>query len=252
MNLKKSDKIIAAIGILIIIVAVLAIVYYVTTEDEDKPEEEIESMKYDVTWYNATGSMTLEGFAQKKVTYEDSFTINVPSGAVLTDVDVTFDWKDDKTFGLGTKRIIGKFFKVKGLDTLTAEISMTDGAIATYESVGENTDEVVSFKVNSKPMDEQLEAKDQYEVEDMLDELYGGKDSASFNVKVDVSIGEKGLRLLKIFLDKGNSFTINIKYEYFRYTIEELEPENNNEDMEETVLDTSLYYKTMSSLGRDY
>lgn len=250
MNLKKTDKIIAGVAVLVLIVAAIGIIFYTTYEGDDEPIDEKPSInKYDVTWEFNNKTTTFEGYAGKKSTYEEAISLSAPSGSVLTGINVKVNWQDDKTY----KQFI-IFGKVKGLDTLTAEI-LCGGSTGTIESIGEGTDDdKVSFSVNSRPSSEVIEAESVSEVIDILDQDYSSKSDATLDAKVTVSPGESFFRLLKYLLDKGNDFELEVEYEYYTYSIEE--QESNDDGTKETVLSSGAVnlgeYRKMVSSGRGW
>jgi len=249
MNLKKTDKIIAGVAVLVLIVAAIGIIFYTTYEDDESIDETSSTNKYDVTWEFNNKTTTFEGYAGKKSTYEETISLSVPSGSILTGINVKVNWQDDVTY-----KQFFIFGKVKGLDTLTAEI-LCGGSTGIIESIGEGTDDdKVFFSVNNKPSDEVIEAESVSEVIDILDQDYSGKSDATLDAKVTVSPGESIFRLLKKLRDKGNDFELEVECEYYTYSIEE--QESNDDDDEETVLPSGAVnlgeYRRMVSSGRGW
>lgn len=248
MNLKKSDKIIAIAAVLILIVAAVAIVAYVSTQEkEDETHDEPETMTYDVVWTKYAGQMEITGEA--KSAYAEPFTVSVPSGSVLTNVDVKISWEDDYV----QTGILGLIFPsfVKGYDTLTANVGISGKEAQTHTSIGSGN-ETLYFTINSRPVDDFVDAEDETEVEDKIDYEYGNKNSANFDVDVNVEAGKGkllfGRKIINLLKDKGDDFTLTITYDYYKYEI--LEPETTeDEDVEETVLESTFI---KSSLGRDW
>ena len=204
MNLKKSDKIIAVVGVIILIIAGISIAIMVPSKEET-PEEEVglELETFYVTWTKETGEMPLKRTAEK--IYNQPFTVMAPPGSVLTNVEFRLTWEDDHITGLILKR-----FK----DTLKAEISLEGGETKSHTSEGGCTNEAISFTVNNMSMIDSVEANDTFEAGEIINEMIFGQDTASFNVKVIIDTGEKIRRPLKFFRDKGNSFEFEIVYEY--------------------------------------
>lgn len=206
MNLRRSDKIIAVAGIVILIIAVIAIVaYYVSIEET--PEEEVlpELETFYVTWTKETGETSIDGTAEK--VYNKPFPVMAPPGSVLTSVDFRLTWQDDYTTGI--LPILPRF-----QDTLKAEVSLEGGEPQPHTSTGGCKNESLLFSVNDIPMIDSVEAEDIYEAEEIINEMIFGQDSASFDVKVTVTIGEKIRRPLMYLRDKGNSFKFDVVYEY--------------------------------------
>jgi len=235
MNLRKSDKIIALTGVIIIIVAAIGIFLYASTEEEpDKIPMALEEKTFYVTWTRETGETMIDGKAEK--TYNEPFTILVPAGSVLTNVDFRLTWQDDHVTGFILKRF---------QDTLKAEISLDGGESQTDSSKGGCKNRSISFSVNEIPMIDSLEANDTYEASEIIDEMIFGQDTTSFNVKVTVKTGEKLRRPLKFFMDKGNNFKFEIVYEYYYPYIENGYEEEPTEPIEEGYSAIGEFYRNL-------
>jgi hypothetical protein len=212
MALKKNDKIIAIAGVLILIIAAVSIV---VLYDSQENVEEIKQVTtaFDVKWIKGSGVVPATElgklFADKKADYTKSLPISAPAGSVLTKVEFKFDWTDDKTYGL-LRNILNK--PKKGLDTVTAKITMGDET-QSYPSTGKGN-KTFSFDVGKTPQDESVDAVDISEVEQIVKDNSTDKNEASFKVTVNCKIGESKLRLLKYFMDKGNGFNLKVTYEY--------------------------------------
>ena len=217
INLKKNDKIIIIIAVIIIIISGIGIASY------NPIEEDIESLNhsggniYTVDWEKKTNSYIISDFAGKNDPFNETYSVDTPTGSVITNVDFQIIWDDDKTIGLIIKR---------GLDTLTMEIDPMDGSTLTYEGTGSGN-ETLSFSINNVPYSESIEAEDMAEAEQIIYNESMGKDTASFDVTVSVKTGEPLRRPLKYLLDNGNDFEIEITYDYY---IASLIEEDTNED----------------------
>jgi hypothetical protein len=208
VNLRKSDKLIAIVGVIILIVAGVGIALYVSEEPEEEITTEPENNIYYPIFTAKSEEITIKEYAGKK--YSDTITIDeVPSGCVLTGVDFCIKWKDDKTFGLIIKR---------GKDTLTAKISYMEETLTHSSKASGN--ETLSFDINSVPSTDYIEAEDGIEAEEMLYEMYSGMNEASFDIVVSVKTGEPFYRPLKFLSDKGNAFEIKITYYYYDVDLE--------------------------------
>ena len=214
MILKKSDKMIAIIGIVILIVAAISIIYYVYEEDEGETREQ-KKKTFEVKWIRDEGNMEIPGDTGRQ-SYTNPFTVTasrLKSNSVLTHVYVRIDWTDDFTKG----KILNK-----GEDTLTANIALTGREPQTHKSTGSGN-ETLTFNIYSKPQDVTIEEDDIETVSDVelkIADEYGDMNSASFEVEVKWEKGEKllTLRLVKLinyFRDRGNDFTLYINYEYY-------------------------------------
>jgi len=224
MNLKKNDKLILIVGVVILIVAAIGIAFYTSADTDDvelyvPPEEKT----FDVTWNEVTMEKPIiNGVAKKE--YIESETISAPTWSVLTNVEFRLDWEDDHTSGL---------LITKGADTLTAEITKQGGESKTDGNT-EGGNLTFSFSVNGRPSDSYVEAETSTEAEEIVKELFPDENDASFDVAVNVKTGEKfGIRPLKLFRfsrDKGNDFDLTITYTYYVFNIEEPEEDGNGDD----------------------
>lgn len=250
MNLKKTDKLIAIIGIIILVVAAVAILFYIETDDNGNGNGDNDVMdSYTVNWMEESNTMEINGYAGKSGAYTDPISISVESGCVLTSVDFIITWRDDYTHGSLLN---------KGEDTLNAEISLEGGEAQTHNSKGgANASIGDGFQIFDKPMDEIIEdVEDISEVEEIIKGKYVTMNSANFDVNVRVNKGEKlfpprPMKLLNYIRDKGNGFTLLVSYKYYKPDIlnsdgppeddngEDEEPPDNNGSMGEYYRDTS-------------
>jgi len=234
VNLRKSDKMIAIVGVIILIVAGIGIALYTSAPKTESIVGPVEMLYYPV-FTAEYGEMTISEYAGK--TYSDTVSITgVPSGSVLTSVDFHITWQDDKTVGLILKR---------GYDTLTADISYM-GETETH-SDSESGNETLSFSINSVPSADSIEAEDEMEAADLLYQMVSGKSEATFDISVVVETGEKIRRPLKYLGDKGNAFEIKITYNYYRVDLEAEETGDDNDDYTEEIYEGSVgeFYRNL-------
>jgi len=218
INLRKSDKMIAIVGVIILIVAGIGIALYTSAPKTDSTVAS-EEIYYPVLFTAECGEMTISEYAGKTA-YIDTVSITgVPSGGILTSVDFQITWQDDKIFGLIIKR---------GQDTLTADISYM-GKTETHRDSGSGN-ETLSFSINSVPSVDPIEAGDEVEAGELLYQMVSGKSEATFDISVVVETGEPLRRPLKFLGDKGNAFEIKITYNYYRVDLEVEETDDDNDD----------------------
>jgi hypothetical protein len=160
---------------------------------------------------------------------EPTTVIDYP-GSILTDVDFTISWQDDKTFGIGRKIFPAL---TRGKDTLSASISPMENGQPIEQSSTWGGEMPFSFDVNGMPTELYIEAEDEWDAEDQVRAMYTDLDSASYDVTVTVEIGEKIRRPLKYISDKGNDFKLNATYNYCYPLIEEIPPEEGGSDGDE-------------------
>ena len=255
MILKKSDKIIALVGVVILIVAAIGIVLY-TSEGNKTPKEPQPVMKkYSVGWIEESPTpIEITDFVSKKEVLTGQFNLEASEPGsvicVITNVDVQITWQDN---------IVAKFalFR-KGQDTLTATVTPSGGESKTHSSTGSGN-ETLSFSINSKPNDELIEdVESESEAESIILEKYDGMNTISFDYEVKVVVGEKllnlrPLKLLNYLRDKGNDFTFKITYTYFHPDIQEYgksSPDDEEDSNQESDMGT-LTYNTMAYPGKN-
>ncbi len=246
MNLKKSDKIVAVLGVVILIVAAIGIVFLMDEDNggvkDNKKGDETEGIP--VYWEIQEGKSFEVTKTVGKEGLTDSFTVEVPSTAVLTSVDVYIQWEDDKGLSIP---FIGQ---IRGKDTLTVQMTGPAGGTGDYSGKGGVVDNesVGTFSICS-PTDEVFDMKDEEEVMDTLDELY---DFGSQSFDYEATIDAKGL------LDKGNDFTFIVEYNYAEYTIgDDMDKttddgEDDDDDFDETASIAELYRTMSSGFGTHY
>ena len=233
MYLKKNDKIILLVGIVIIIIAGVGIAMYNVedADDSDIGEEGIfDTFSYN--WVKKEGEKTIynDQFVGKKETFEETFDIQAPANSVLTSVDLELTWMDDVSYRLSSR----------GDDTLTVELksgSKTEEIISTFEY-----NDSVYFSINTMPDSDSVQAESQADAEDIIDNIISGQNKVSFDITVTVQTGEKllHLRFLKFLLqEKGNDFDLTAKYTYYTYDLQ-MEDNNDDDDMKETGDDDSF------------
>lgn len=246
MNLSKNDKIIAIVGVIILIIAAISIAVIISNQEDEEIEEEVKTELFYVTWTNSSGEMTVDGVAKK--TYNEPLTVSAPSGHVVTNVDVELTWSDDNVI----RGRIGSIIKILkgGEDTLTLEITPEDGEAQRKSSTGGGKIEF-SFSVNDIPSDEEIDAEDIYEAEDIVEGAYAGQETATFDVSVNVEIGEPYRRPIKRFMDKGDNFKLTITYDYYYPFVEGSDYDDDYED-DDDDMDEGSYVNTGYGQGRDW
>ena len=229
MNLKKNDKIILVIGVVILIIAGAGIFLFTTDQTSATEVDEIEdSYKFSYTWTKkeSTKELDIDAFVGKKSVYEEVHPITSTPGTVLTSVNIMLTWEDDVTYGL---------LFPKGLDTLSAEI-IYEGTPDEQTSEGNGSD-VFPFIINTPPQSDTIMANDYDEAENIIKGNIEKMNTASFDVSVTINTGERRWRPLKFFRDKGNSFDLTAEYTYYTYSLEEVEDDDNDDD---DIVDTGL------------
>lgn len=213
MPLKKNDKIILIVGVVIIIAAAIGIALYTSVDSDDlEIPEEPENKTFEVSWTKNSKTMGFTGTAAKS--YNDPFSVDSPIYSVLTKIDINVVWNDDSTYGLLIKR---------GLDTLTAEITY-NGESQRKSSKGSGNMSY-DFSINDMPNLDSIESTNFNDALETVRAMFSGENKATFDTTINVDTGERIWRLFKFIRDKGNKFELQITYHYYTFDIEELEEE---------------------------
>ena len=223
MKLKKNDKIILIVGVVILIASGAGIALYNVDDADDSSLVEDSEMTYEYTWTKKTGETNLGSniYAGKGDTYDSSLTLTAPTGSVLTKVDIELNWEDDSTYGLLSKN--------KGQDTLEGFITFGSKE-ESIDSVGSGNITVYFDKINDVPIDDSVQATSEQGAKDTINGLISGNNKATFDVYIDITPGEKIWRLLKWTRDKGNEFDLVATYTYYTYDLDDTDSSDDNDD----------------------
>jgi uncharacterized protein YpmB len=233
MNLKKSDKIIAIVAVVILIIAAIGVVLYADREP-DEVEPTTKSKEYAVEWIRSEGNLNIAESVGSEA-YTTPFTITASSkpDSVLTSVNVLITWDDT---------ITKNGLLNKGLDKITTKMALKGEDPKEYTATGMGN-KTLTFSVFSKPQDENIEdAKDLTEANQMISEEYKNMDSADFDVEVTWTKGEKFSlrlgRLLNFLKDKGEDFKFEITFEYYYPDVHEVGDDGGDDSNRETNIQT--------------
>ena len=233
MNLKKNDKIILIVGVVILIIAGAGIALYNTPSDSSDIENMIDDDKsFEYTWSDYSGSKTLDNpMVEKDTLFSETWSIESPAGTVLTDIKVNIQLQDDNTFGL---------LRTKGQDVLSATVSC-DGKSMDGETTLEGN-ENFSYDINSKPSDGTKEGSSQSDVESLLSDEFDNMNKANVKVELSIETGEPAWRILKNRRDQGNEVEISVEYKYYRYSLDEVEDDMKQSGSDEDDVTVSSHY----------
>jgi len=251
--LRKNDKLIIIIGVVVLAIVVIAIAMYQEPLNEDgvgsifsNPTDDF----YEINWEVHEATLdTISDYASKSEVYETM--VSIPKGNVKS-VTFNLSWIDDKTFLLGRM----------GLDELILEITDPDGNVLTEsaKSARKTKDgniEITIDNIVSHPSDK-VEAKSQSDAEEMVnqepyyDDTWEDKE---FTIQVGVNVGEilGGIRPR----DKGNNFDLEITYEYYYPSSitsmkDETKPTGSQNDGQDSFADVwmSTVFNSLNFLGK--
>lgn len=222
ISLKKNDKIIIVIAVAVIIIAGIGIAAYNPPDEPDIMEENGKNT-FMVEWDIMSGpSEMTSDYAGKKSPYEGTYSIGE---ANIKSIKFNLTWIDDKAF-------LGRL----GRDTLILEITNPDGDV-----IEESAQSAVKSKFGNVELtiivsgsapstvpieaDDEDEARDQLMQEPYYDDKWVNKE---FTIRVGCSVGEilGGIRPR----DKGNSFDLEVSYEYYDASLMEEETKETGSD----------------------
>jgi hypothetical protein len=233
MSLKKSDKIIALVGVVILIIAGIGIVLYSSSDDADgvPPLDNEDTMTFDISYMEsasmpATPDNTAYSIKSKLLNRGISPYVGnvVISHQNLKSIKFYLKYNDDVRGFL-----FGKLLTSIGADTLTVSIKDSeDNVIVSASGKGYLiVNETIEF--NSMISLESIVAKDMTEAKSMLEERYIDNEE-SYTIKVSLKTGLWG-RFRELL--KPDMFMLEISYTYYEYSIEGIEngdtdePDNN-------------------------
>jgi hypothetical protein len=220
ISLKRNDKIIILVAIVIIVIAGAGIALYsqpqtVTTP----PSTPTTSQSFNVTWVPRNVSLdTITGFAGKKVPYKGGIQIN--QGNIIS-ITFKLSWVDDHT----------TFFGRAGLDRMTLAITTVDGDVVQNSSTSAPKTKAgavtVMLESHIIPPVGPIKADDATSAQAQLTKKPYFDDSwmnRNFSITVSDKIGEK--RIIPRLRDKGNTFTLEISYQYYQGIIQQGQVKN--------------------------
>jgi hypothetical protein len=224
ISLKKNDKIIVIVAVIILAIAGGVIAMYQSPKTDKILPPNIPSEKsYDVNWTERNGFLTtISEFAGKKLQYEG--TVVIPEGNVKS-ITFNLSWTDDRM----------TFLKRMGLDSLTLEVTMPDGINFFSETsksaqiTGKGNISRTIVK-NIIPPPKSIKANDVQDAQSLLKDKYYDDSWTDKDISISVSVQIGELRILKKMRDKGNDFELKITYQYYDGTLKEDTTKNTGGD----------------------
>ena len=224
MSLKKSDKIIALIGVAIIIIAAVGIFFYVESEEdvdrepfENGDEKKTFKIVYDLmpmstdpdnTNYQIKPKLRLASW----VGHVSISQQNIKSITVLVNYD-------DKA---GIFRILGRL-KFIGKDTLSITVTDSQGNVIGSGSIPGDGMVNITGEIGSMIALDEIEAEDIIEARELLEERYFDYEE-TYTISITLKTGIWGK--FRELLGK-HSFGLRVSYDYYDYMpVEVIKDEN--------------------------
>ncbi len=248
MNLKKNDKIIAVVGVIILVVAAIGIVLY-SQEDEtvpiQPPEEEKTFFEVKVEENDLSEPKTLS-FGKKSFRLRKESIVQQGEFYTLPQLDdlksiksVKFNisYTDNKVKGL-----FGLLWKNVGKDTLDVTIKDPDGTKESIKQIKGSGKASIEFAVNPMIDCSPIESESMSEAQDILKSRI--KDNGmkwqdqSFALSATHKVGEILRPLLRVRERfDTDSFDVDIIYTYYDYSLEDSGNEDVNDEISEENTD---------------
>jgi hypothetical protein len=216
ISLKKNDKIIILVAVIIIVIAGAGIAMYSQpAEVQTPPSAPVTGQLYNVSWVQRNVSLdTINGYAGKKSPYTGG--IEIDQGNIIS-ITFNLSWVDDHS----------TFLKRFGLDRLTLAVTTLDGDVIQVSNMSvaktrAGTDTIVLKSNMIIPPVDPIKADDETSAQAQLSKPPYFDDTwmnRNFSFTVSDKIGEK--RILPRLLDKGNSFTLEISYSYYQGVVQQ-------------------------------
>ncbi len=221
MTLKKSDKIIAVIGVIILIVAAVGIYLYAGAEEKvDMPKEE-EKTFFEIQYEERSMAAmpdnqdySIKPKLLRSGTYEGIVEISQQN---LKSVDVFVDYSDNKVGFFPRLHIIRSI----GADTITITVYDSQDNELGRERIKGDGNITIPVKSDASMISmEPIEADDLMEATSLLEERYIDY-SETYTIHISLKTGLWGK--IRELLGK-DSFQLEITYSYYDYHIEEKVP----------------------------
>ena len=211
ISLRRNDKIIIIVGVIILLAAGAGVALYSPPKVQTSTENSSTLTSYAVNWHEKTGSLSsITEYASKGT--PDSVSVKIDQ-TNLKSISFRLSWVDDKAllrrFGLDTLKLdITTPMNTTFSGSEQSQKKTKAGDFAVNITIAQNQPTVNSISGNSTN-----EASQRLKTALQKDDKWADK---NINATVTVTIGEHfPLR----FRDKGNSFTLNVSYTYYTFTL---------------------------------
>ena len=234
MKLKKSDKIIAVIGVIILIISGIGIALYPSEEKKIVKETTMEEHTYKVIVDNITEQVFPDNtnyVVKDKILRDQPYigTVEIKEDN-LKSVCFKFDYTDN-IYGM-----LFKLIKKPGQDKLT--ITITDKfehEIGKKTIIGSGNATISDQGITEMIKQRIIKADSIENATDILRENFKTEDK-SYNIKVTLDVKETIFRPLAFIREKllsnGDNFKLTVEYTYYKYSLEKIEEEKEKEKEE--------------------
>jgi hypothetical protein len=232
MALKKSDKIIAIIGVIILIVAAVGIFLYADLEEEetkpgDEREMKIYEIHYDETMRSAmpdNQDYSIRARLLGRGTYEGVVEITQQN---LKSVEVFVEYHDNKA------GLFWRFGRIRaiGADTITISIYDSMETEVGRESIRGDGNRTIPVKTDGEMISMvAIEAEDKEVANQILQERFINNHE-TYTIRISLNTGLWGK--IRELLGR-DSFILDINYKYYDYYLEEKSDEEFDDELPPT------------------
>jgi len=226
MSLKKSDKIIAIIGVIILIVAAVGIYAYAGVEEEKDMPKEPEKTYYEIHYQeNSMSAMpdnqdySIKPKLLRAGTYEGIVEISQPN---IKSIEINFEYTDNKAGFLPIPGLI----KSIGADTMTLMVYDSQENEIDRVGIKGSGNETLFIKSDGDMISmDPIEADDLLEAMSTLEGRYIDF-SETYTIYITLKTGLWGK--VREFLLGRDSFNLEITYSYYDYHLEVKVPEDED------------------------
>lgn len=201
----RRDRIVVFAGVLILVLALIGVVFQ--GKETSDAEETTEMRTFNVNWQEKTVDINEEGLVMKGGTETLNFSINKNG---LMRVALNLEWTDDWVRGF--------IIPWNWSDTLEMIISAPSGVQFSGSSTVEGTTSplAVEASINTIPSSMQINASNMTAVQDRVEQDYmDSTGTGVWNARV-------GIATKPFLLDRGNDFSVVLRYSYFEPIITEI------------------------------
>ena len=201
----RRDRIVVFAGVLILVLALIGVIF---TGDETSDAEEIAELQmFNINWQEKTVDIREEGAVMKGNTESLNFSIDKKG---LMHIAFTLEWSDDRARGF--------IIPWNWSDTLMMSVSAPSGVQFSGMSSDEGTASplTVEASINTIPSSMQVNASNMASVQEMIEENYmDNTGTGIWNTRINIATKP-------FLLDRGNDFTIVLRYSHFEPVITEI------------------------------
>ena len=252
MNLKKSDKIIAIVGVIILILAAIGLVLYVDSDSDEGDSDngsEADKLVFDVMSevskpQNAVADsenpeFVLKNKILKPATWTGKYTVNHEN---LKSISVFVDFTDNQA------GLLPKILKKLGADKLTVTVMDEEGNEIGIEKITGSNNVTIMKGFGSEISIKTITAKDENNAMLMLEENFTSAEKITIEVQLSLQTGLFGK--IRESLLKSDSFELEVTYTYYNYNLVKQMNDGDDDDDDDNSETGTMTYRSLSLPGK--